>query len=73
MRRRNAHAREAPAPAAMAHGAAVIAEAVKTLPGSPGVYRMLDHRGEALYVGKARNLRKRVASYVQVARLPRRL
>ncbi|WP_428378093.1 excinuclease ABC subunit UvrC [Lichenicoccus sp.] len=43
------------------------------MPLSPGVYRMLDARGEALYVGKARALRKRVASYTQVARLPERL
>src|SRR5271155_6091814 len=40
---------------------------------SPGVYRMLDAKGEALYVGKARSLKKRVASYVQIARLPERL
>src|SRR5689334_13092242 len=40
-----------------------IAAYLKTLPDAPGVYRMLDSKGDALYVGKAKNLKKRVAAY----------
>lgn len=54
-------------------GAGVIRETVKTLKPKPGVYRMLDARGDVLYVGKARALKNRVANYTQVERLPNRL
>ncbi len=54
-------------------GVETIERALATMPGNPGVYRMLDANGDALYVGKARNLKKRVTSYTQLARLPERL
>ncbi|MBY0338478.1 MAG: excinuclease ABC subunit UvrC [Acetobacteraceae bacterium] len=54
-------------------GVAVIEAALATLPLVPGVYRMLDAKGDALYVGKARSLRKRVYSYTQTHRLTERL
>ena len=48
-----------------ATGHEVIQGYLKTLDGSPGVYRMLDSDSRVLYVGKARNLRARVASYAR--------
>ncbi len=57
----------------LARGVTVIADTVKTLSSSPGVYRMLNRKGDALYVGKARNLKRRVTSYTQISKLPRRL
>ncbi|MFL6843342.1 MAG: excinuclease ABC subunit UvrC [Allosphingosinicella sp.] len=54
-------------------GVAAIRRTVKGLPVRPGVYRMLDARGDVLYVGKARALKNRVTQYTQVARLTKRL
>lgn len=54
-------------------GVAAIREVQATLKPKPGVYRMLDARGDVLYVGKARALKNRVANYTQVERLPLRL
>jgi excinuclease ABC subunit C len=54
-------------------GTAVIREALRTMPTQPGVYRMLDRRGDGLYVGKARNLRSRVQNYAHPAGLSNRL
>ena len=50
-------------------GLAVLTAAVSTLPGKPGVYRMINAAGDALYVGKAKNLKKRVTSYLRIDRV----
>ena len=54
-------------------GLKTLRDGVKTLSSSPGVYRMLDRKGDPIYVGKARNLKRRVTNYTQLDRLPNRL
>jgi len=46
---------------------------IMSLPPKPGIYRMLGTKGEVLYVGKARNLRKRVQSYFRASGLAARV
>lgn len=54
-------------------GFEVLRGKLKSLPPGPGVYRMLNGQGDVLYVGKARNLVRRVTSYTQVNRLSMRI
>lgn len=54
-------------------GALIIKTYTQTLPPSPGVYRMINVKDEVLYVGKAKNLKKRVMSYTRPERLTIRL
>src|ERR1700742_3496644 len=46
---------------------------VKHAPSKPGVYRMIDGRGDVLYVGKAKNVKKRVAAYARPTGLDTRI
>jgi len=65
-----------PAPASIggiAHGTAILRAALRNVPAGSGVYRMLDRKGDAIYVGKARNLKARVQNYTHIAGLSNRL
>jgi excinuclease ABC subunit C len=49
----------------LAAGRAAIARFAKLAPSAPGVYRMIDGKGDVLYVGKAKNIKKRVTNYTR--------
>jgi excinuclease ABC subunit C len=57
----------------LAAGRAAILHYAKVAPSRPGVYRMLDARGDVLYVGKAKNVKKRIAAYARPAGLDTRI
>ena len=45
-------------------GKEVIKKELPLIPKSPGIYRMMNHKGDVLYIGKAKNLPNRLKSYV---------
>ena len=57
----------------LAVGRAAIVHYAKVAPSRPGVYRMLDARGDVLYVGKAKNVKKRIAAYARPTGLDTRI
>ena len=57
----------------LAAGRAAIVHYAKVAPSRPGVYRMLDARGDVLYVGKAKNVRKRIGAYARPTGLDTRI
>jgi len=60
-------------PSGLQRGINIITQAVKTMPSSAGIYKMIGLDGIILYVGKAKILPKRVISYTNVEKLPYRL
>lgn len=54
-------------------GLDVLRKNVKVAPEAPGVYRMLNENGEILYVGKAKNIKKRIVAYTHIEQLTIRL
>jgi excinuclease ABC subunit C len=57
----------------LAAGRAAIVHYAKLAPSRPGVYRMIDGRGDVLYVGKAKNVKKRVQAYARPTGLDTRI
>src|SRR5271170_1726150 len=60
-------------PGSLAAGRAAIVAYAKLAPSRPGVYRMIDARGDVLYVGKAKNVKKRIAAYARPTGLDTRI
>lgn len=54
-------------------GLEVLRQNVKIAPEAPGVYRMLNEKDEVLYVGKAKNIKKRIVAYTRIEQLTTRL
>ncbi len=54
-------------------GLANLREHIKVAPEKPGVYRMISDNEEVLYVGKAKNIKKRITAYSHLDKLPLRL
>lgn len=61
----NGESAEALAAGTYAAGRAAIARHAKLAPNRPGVYRMIDGKGDVLYVGKAKSIKKRIVSYTR--------
>jgi excinuclease ABC subunit C len=57
----------------LGRGHEVIAEAARHAPSAPGVYRMIAGGGDVLYVGKAKNLKKRILAYARPTGLVSRI
>ena len=57
----------------IAAGRTAIVHYAKLAPSRPGVYRMIDARGDVLYVGKAKNVRKRIQAYARPTGLDTRI
>ena len=57
----------------LAAGRAAILRYAKLAPSQPGVYRMIDARGDVLYVGKAKNVKNRIRAYARPAGLDTRI
>jgi len=57
----------------LAAGREAILHHVKLAPSRPGVYRMIDGRGDVLYVGKAKNIKKRITAYARPTGLDTRI
>ena len=57
----------------LSRGLAKLKDFIRVAPSSAGVYRMLDSENKVLYVGKAKNIKKRITAYSHLDKLPSRL